>query len=142
MVLTSVAVANGFGRPVPYLSPGQIDTIGYTTAIAAAFGFVASCVGRISVAALLLGLTQSRAWKIALWLTLVFQLLLLVSCITVISVQCRPLRAKWANVPDAKCITVQQNWIMGYVFISKPFSQVAVFGAATLMRRSPFSRLR
>ncbi|KAK0724412.1 hypothetical protein B0H67DRAFT_567873 [Lasiosphaeris hirsuta] len=127
IVLTAVAVANGFGRHVSALTTDSIETIGAATFAAAFFGFAASCASRISVACLLLQFTQSRAWRMILWMTVAFQALLFLGCELVITLQCRPIRAKWANVPGARCISAQENWIMGYVFISIAMFSDVVF---------------
>jgi len=121
--------------------------IGTTTFTAAFFGFAASCTGRISVACLLLQITLSRTWRAALWMTISFQSLLLLGCELVIALQCRPIRAKWAKgIPGAKCISVQENWIMGYVFTAVAMFSDFFFASLPMflvwrLTRSPVERL-
>ncbi|KAK3360675.1 hypothetical protein B0T25DRAFT_536157, partial [Lasiosphaeria hispida] len=133
IILTAVAVANGFGRHVSSLTTDSIEMIGAATFAAAFFGFAASCTSRISVACLLLQFTQSRVWRIVLWMTVAFQALLLLGCELVITLQCRPIRAKWARVPGARCISAQENWIMGYVFISIAMFSDVVFAVLPML---------
>lgn len=116
IIFTIVAVSNGFGCPTASLTPRQLEAIGVTTYTVFAVAYFASCFGRISVACLLLQFTQARVWRAVLWTMIVFQGMLFLASELVVFLQCRPIRAFWTHVPDAKCITPQENWTMGYSF--------------------------
>jgi hypothetical protein len=119
IALTVVAVARGFGRPVYFLTPDDQEVIGVSTYIVFIVALWASCFARISVACLLLKFTQSRAWRVVLWAAIAFQVALLVGCDVIELLQCRPIRAIWAVVPDAQCMETEHVWAMAYVFIGK-----------------------
>ena len=118
--MTTVAVARGFGQPVSRLSEDDIETIGVTTFIVFVIAFLASCFGRISIVCLLLQFTQAKAWRAMLWTTIAFQLVLLLGSHAVVFVQCRPIRAMWADVPSKQCMSVEDQWATAYLVIGEP----------------------
>jgi len=118
-VLTTVAVARGFGKPAKLLSHDDLEVIGVTTFIVFIVALWASCFARISVACLLLQLTQERAWRILLWALIGFQLAALISCDVVEMLQCRPIRAMWAKVDGAVCMTPDDVWVMAHTYIGQ-----------------------
>ena len=109
-------MSKGFGCSTASLTPGQREAIGITTYTVFVAAYLASCFGRISVACLLLQFTRAPVWLAVLWTTIIFQGLLLIATELVVLLQCRPIRAFWAHVPDAKCLTPEENWTLGYVF--------------------------
>lgn len=122
------------------------EIIGRSTFVVYIVGFWASCFARISVACLLLQFTLAQAWRAALWAMITLQVLLMVGCNLVVLLQCRPIRATWAQVPGAKCLSSEDNWKMGYSFTGvSMFSDVlfAVMPIALVWRlsRSPVERL-
>lgn len=109
-MLTGVAVAQGYGRPRYLLSPDDREAIGRTTFAVYIIALWASAFARISVSCLLLHITLERGWKVVLWVNIVIQCLALGACDIVQLVQCRPIRAMWAVVPDARCLPLDQVW--------------------------------
>ena len=145
-ISTAIAVANGFGRSANSLTEWDMEMIGRSTFVTFIVGFWASGFGRISVACLLLQFTQAWAWRAALWAMITLQVLLMVGCDLTVLLQCRPIRATWAQVPGAKCLSPEDNWKMGYSFTGvSMFSDVlfAVMPIALVWRlsRSPVERL-
>jgi len=104
MVLTAVAVSRGFGRPVSAISAANIDAklVGISTFIASIFGPWASTFARLSIAHLLLQVPQQKASRVVLWSIIVFNMAMLVGANVVQHFQCRPIRARWDYVDDAK----------------------------------------
>jgi len=127
MVMTAVAVSRGFGRPAYLLSSNDIEVIGISTFIVFVIGFWASTFARISVACLLLQITQERIWRGVLWSTVVFNMGMLVATNIVELFQCRPIRAIWAPVPDAKCFSPETIWSFAYSFIGLAMVSDAIF---------------
>ncbi|KAK0652537.1 hypothetical protein B0T16DRAFT_406357 [Cercophora newfieldiana] len=115
ITLTIVAVASGFGRPTHLLSTEDIEVIGVSTFIVFIVGYWASTFARVSIALLLISIIQKKVWRGFLWSIIVFNILVLAAMNTAQLFQCRPLRAVWASVPDAKCMPPETIWNIGYI---------------------------
>ncbi|KAH7014074.1 hypothetical protein B0J12DRAFT_635951 [Macrophomina phaseolina] len=72
---------------------------------------------RISISLMLLRIRQdSKGWKRALWTMIVFQLLCMFGATTVQFAACRPSRAMWDVVPNAKCMPDIAFIVYGYTY--------------------------
>jgi hypothetical protein len=127
MVLTAVAVSRGFGRPMYLLSANDTEVIGISTFIVFVIGYWASTFARVSVALLLISITQQKIWRGVLWSIIVFNMVLLVGVNIFELFQCRPIRAIWAEVPGAKCFPPETVWNLGYAVIAVGIISDAVF---------------
>jgi len=116
IALTAAAVGKGFGKPAAFLSPEANEVIGATTFSVFVIGLWASSFARVSMAYLLLQVTQSTAWRVALWVIIGFQLGSLGICNILELWQCRPIRANWAPVSAAQCMSQAQIWSIGYTW--------------------------
>ncbi|KAK0716822.1 hypothetical protein B0T26DRAFT_707348 [Lasiosphaeria miniovina] len=112
LVLTAVAVARGYGLPKKLLSPDNAETVGRTTFAVYMIALWAAAFARISVSCLLLNIAQERAWRIVLWGFIVIQALTLAAFDIIELVQCSPIRAMWAVVPNARCLNPDKVWIV------------------------------
>lgn len=74
---------------------------------------------RISVALLLLRLKDSPPWRMALWSVITVQACMLAVGTTMHLVMCRPITARWAPTPEAKCIYAPHFMIYGYIYSGK-----------------------
>ncbi|KAK0619032.1 hypothetical protein B0T14DRAFT_565930 [Immersiella caudata] len=127
MILTAVAVSRGFGRPAYLLSADDLEIIGICTFIVFVIGYWASTFARVSVALLLISITQQKLWRGILWAIIVFNMVFLVGINIFELFQCRPIRAVWAVVPDAKCFPPETVWNLGYAFVAVGIISDAVF---------------
>ncbi|KAK3358817.1 hypothetical protein B0T25DRAFT_493950 [Lasiosphaeria hispida] len=146
IALTIAAVANGFGRPAQYLSGEEKEIIGITTFIVFIVALWASSFGRISVACLLLQFTSCKVWRAVLWATVVLQVAMFISCEVIEFVQCRPIRAIWADVDGAECIPAERIWNMSYVIIAFGMFSDALFAVQPILiiwrlSRSPVEKV-
>jgi hypothetical protein len=117
IALTTVAVARGFGRPSSYLSADDIEIIGATTFTVFCVAFWASSFARISVAYLLLQITQQRMWRVVLWFSIGIQVVIAVASDIAELVQCRPIRSIWAHDAGGRCFPPDAIWMMAYTFV-------------------------
>ncbi|KAK0710821.1 hypothetical protein B0H67DRAFT_265765 [Lasiosphaeris hirsuta] len=146
IALTIAAVANGFGRPAQHLSDKEKEIIGITTFIVFIVAFWASSFSRISVACLLLQFTPYKVWRALLWTTIVLQVVLLISCDIVELVQCRPIRAIWADVDDAECLPAESLWNSAYGMVAFGMFSDALFAVQPMLiiwrlSRSPVEKV-
>lgn len=56
-------------------------------------------------------------WKVALWFTIGLQVVTLFASEAFQLLECRPLRRMWEEVPDAQCVSPQDAWVVGYLFV-------------------------
>ncbi|KAJ9419944.1 hypothetical protein FOXG_15610 [Fusarium oxysporum f. sp. lycopersici 4287] len=115
--LFAAAVANGFGRHNEYISPASSIAILKCLFGVMITGLWASTFARLSIACLLHSFSMSRSWKMALWFIMGFQIVALAASETFQLLECRPVRAMWEPVVDAKCMPTQKVWVIGYVFV-------------------------
>jgi len=106
----------GFGRHTSYLSVNDIKKIHMYSFPIALVGQIASGLARISIPALLIQFGTSRTWKIFLWSAITIQVVMLVASQILLLCTCRPIRAMWEIVPDAKCLPSGVQWTAGYVY--------------------------
>ncbi|KAK5660023.1 hypothetical protein OQA88_13491 [Cercophora sp. LCS_1] len=116
IALTTAAVARGFGKPASYLSVDEREFIGATTFSVFIISLWSSCFARVSMACLLLQVTQSRGWRIVLWNIIAFQTGTLITCDILQIWKCRPIRAMWAPVSGSQCMSQQEIWAIGYTW--------------------------
>lgn len=55
----------------------------------------------------------------ALWFIMGFQIVALAASEIFQLLECRPVRAMWEPVVDAKCMPTQKVWVIGYVFVGR-----------------------
>ncbi|KAF7511805.1 hypothetical protein GJ744_003536 [Endocarpon pusillum] len=105
LVLCTVYVVNGGGRHLYYLKPDEIVTVMKYNLICQPFGVMASALGKVSVAFLVLRLIgPTTVWRRRFLYSnaMLFMLLSILSFVLFFA-QCTPLRATWEPVPGARC---------------------------------------
>ncbi|KXX74009.1 hypothetical protein MMYC01_210663, partial [Madurella mycetomatis] len=92
------------------------EVIGCTTFAVFVIALWASAFARISISCLLLQIAQDRVWRFVLRSTVAIQGASLAASDICQLVQCRPIRALWAPVPDKHCVPTEQILIVAWVF--------------------------
>lgn len=110
---------HGLGRHEFYVKPEELEQAMHYLYGVMVLGLWAATLARVSVAYMLLGLNNSLAWRITLWAGITIQIANVVGANICLFLQCSPLRAMWAVVPDAKCWSSVQAQTYGYVFAGK-----------------------
>lgn len=125
----AAAVGHGFGRHNHFLTPESTVKISKLLFGVIFVGLWASTFARVSMACLLLQFHDLRSimWKMALWFTIGLQVATLLASEAFQLLECRPLRRMWEEVPDAQCVSPQDAWVVGYLFVA-----VSVVGDLTL----------
>ncbi|KAH8658552.1 hypothetical protein BGZ61DRAFT_567588 [Ilyonectria robusta] len=115
----AAAVGNGFGRHNHFLTPESTVKISKLLFGVVFVGLWASTFARVSMACLLLQFHDLRSimWKVALWFTIGLQVVTLFASEAFQLLECRPLRRMWEEVPDAQCVSPQDAWVVGYLFV-------------------------
>ncbi|KAH7028257.1 hypothetical protein B0J12DRAFT_684233 [Macrophomina phaseolina] len=113
--LQIAACKHGMGRHNYYVpSDDQSAALHYLFVMYCTWVF---CVGliRLSVAFLLLRFFDTPAWRWSLRILVASIILSIIGGIIAQLIECRPLRAMWEAVADAKCWTNTEMQIFGYV---------------------------
>jgi hypothetical protein len=113
------SVASGLGRHNYDVSPDQgVKTLRYVYVVILMSTLVPALT-RISVGCLLLKFASTKVWRVIIWFTIIIQAACLIGTEIFQLLQCRPIKAHWEEVPDARCFSAQLIWICGYVTIGK-----------------------
>lgn len=105
----------GYGRHNYYVSTeNTIIVFRYLFGVVI-IGLWSATLVRVSVALMLLRLKDTRNWKLLLRIIIALQISTMVGVNICQLLQCRPIRAMWDVVPNAKCWTAKQMAAYGYV---------------------------
>ncbi|PVH68255.1 hypothetical protein DL98DRAFT_632920 [Cadophora sp. DSE1049] len=120
------AVTEGFGRHNYYVtSEEKVNIFGILFGVNI-LGTWVSCLTRISVALMLLQFDSSVLWRVTLWAAIGFQVAVAFSSNVTVLLSCHPIRARWDDVPNAKCWTAQQAAIITYTFSGNTYMLTGV----------------
>ncbi|SPN96991.1 uncharacterized protein DNG_00511 [Cephalotrichum gorgonifer] len=111
----TVAIRHGFGRHNYYISDADRATIRRKLLGVYMSGVPASCFARISIACLLLQITRARWWRVAIWTTLVVQVLVVLTYEAAQLSQCGGV-ISGNNPHDSHCLPRSQVW--GFTMMS------------------------
>lgn len=117
--MMAAAASYGLGRYDIFLTPGnraQALRFVFTYEMT---GIWAGALLRISIAIILISLHRAKIWHAILWGTVSIQLAAALASTICLFIQCRPLRAMWDIVPDARCWAPPQLHIYGFVYTGK-----------------------
>jgi len=119
LALLGVAVKEGFGRHNYYISPEERTDISRYLFWGGIVGIWVASLARASIASLLLQLETSLPWRVTLYTVASLQFAVALCTDVVQLIECRPLYAKWEQVPDAICWTPEMSRAYYYFTIGK-----------------------
>lgn len=122
--MMAAAASYGVGRHDRFVTPAN-----KTQALRFVFtyevtGIWAGALLRVSVALILISLHRAKIWHAILWCAVFVQLAAALGTTVCLFIQCRPLRAMWDVVPDARCWAPPRLHIYGFVYTGKYQPQV------------------
>lgn len=107
MFIACAAIAEGWGKPMAYVTPHSlVQILKLEFAVQTTWLFTLLFV-RLSVACSLLRFGTERWWRAILYFIMTFQCLIWASYVVIQFGQCRPVSANWESVPDVKCWPTQ-----------------------------------
>ncbi|GLA52518.1 hypothetical protein AnigIFM63604_009382 [Aspergillus niger] len=127
----AAAASYGVGRHDRFVTPAN-----KTQALRFVFtyevtGVWAGALLRVSVALILISLHRAKIWHAILWCVVFVQLAAALGTTVCLFIQCRPLRAMWDVVPDARCWAPPRLHIYGFVYTVNRITLMTGIGILT-----------